>query len=89
MNGSKTGTLVEDITAVVAYSIDTCIDQCVAYNVAGGTCNAVTYGANVTLALERGGIQGNCFLKNQRGATNVADNSGQVESAFLSSPSSG
>jgi hypothetical protein len=84
MDGLNGGT-VDDLTAVVAYSIDACIDQCDAYNVAGGSCEAVTYGANITLALSRGGIQGNCFLKDQRGASNVADNSGQVEAAFLSS----
>lgn len=86
MDGFNSGT-VTDLTAIVAYSIDSCIDQCVAYNVAGGSCQAVTYGANITLALSRGGIQGNCFLKDQRGASDVADNSGQVESAYLSSSS--
>ncbi|KAJ9616675.1 hypothetical protein H2200_000394 [Cladophialophora chaetospira] len=86
MDGFRSGT-VTDLTAVVAYSIDACIDQCVAYNVAGGSCGAVTYGANITLALSRGGIQGNCFLKDQRGASNVGDDSGQVEAAFLSSSS--
>ncbi|KIW96132.1 uncharacterized protein Z519_03199 [Cladophialophora bantiana CBS 173.52] len=81
------GGTVTDLTAVVAYSIDACIDQCAAYNVAGGDCEAVVYGANITLALSRGGIQGNCFLKSDRGAKNTADNSGQVEAAYLSGSS--
>ncbi|EXJ62098.1 hypothetical protein A1O7_02531 [Cladophialophora yegresii CBS 114405] len=82
---SFSGGTVEDITAVVAYSIESCIDQCAAYNVAGGPCGAVVYGANITLALSRGGVQGNCFLKSERGAENIFDNSGQVEAAYLSS----
>ncbi|KIW24674.1 uncharacterized protein PV07_10376 [Cladophialophora immunda] len=83
MNGGA----VVDLTAVIAYSIDACIDQCAAYNVAGGDCEAVVYGANITLALSRGGIQGNCFLKSDRGAKNTVDNSGQVEAAYLSAAS--
>ncbi|ETI20027.1 hypothetical protein G647_09042 [Cladophialophora carrionii CBS 160.54] len=82
---SFSGGTVADITAVVAYSIESCIDQCAAYNVAGGPCEAVVYGANITLALSRGGVQGNCFLKTDRGAENFSDNSGQVEAAYLSS----
>ncbi|KIY00508.1 uncharacterized protein Z520_04193 [Fonsecaea multimorphosa CBS 102226] len=77
------GGSVVDLTAVIAYSIDECIDQCAANNIAGDGCQAVVYGANITLALSRGGIQGNCFLKNDRGAENSVDNSGQVEAAYL------
>jgi hypothetical protein len=79
------GGTVTDLTAVIAYSIEGCIDQCAAYIVAGGSCEAVVYGANITLALSRGGVQGNCFLKSNRGAENTVDNSGQVEAAYLSS----
>ncbi|KIW78739.1 hypothetical protein Z517_08578 [Fonsecaea pedrosoi CBS 271.37] len=84
---SFSGGTVVDLTAVIAYSIEACVDQCAAYNVAGGNCEAVVYGANITLALSRGGIQGNCFLKSDRGEENIADNSGQVEAAYLLSAS--
>lgn len=83
VDGADGGT-VEDLTAVISYSIHDCIDSCVAYNIAGGSCEAVVYGANITLALSRGGVQGNCFLKTEPGAQDTADNSGQVEAAFLS-----
>ncbi|KIW70417.1 hypothetical protein PV04_02688 [Phialophora macrospora] len=82
---SISGGTVVDLTAIVAYSIEGCIDQCAAYNVAGGSCEAVVYGANITLALSRGGVQGNCFLKSEPGATNTLDSSGQVEAAYLTS----
>jgi len=80
------GGLVEDInTGTVTYSIEACIDGCVGNNIGGGGCTAVTYGANVTLALTRTseGISGNCFYKTQRAADFVSDNSGQILSAFL------
>ncbi|OAP58340.1 hypothetical protein AYL99_07430 [Fonsecaea erecta] len=76
---------VYDLDAVIAYSVQSCIDQCVENNLSGGGCQAVVYGANITLALSRSGITGNCFLKNDRGAQNSVDNSGQVEAAYASS----
>jgi hypothetical protein len=68
---------------VLATSIETCIDQCATQRYAGGNCSAVSYGANITQALNRGGVQGNCFLKDQRSAVGQVDLSGQQEAAFL------
>ncbi|KAK5077579.1 hypothetical protein LTR24_009501 [Lithohypha guttulata] len=75
---------VDDLNdGVVATSIEACIDACAGIAIGGGGCTAVTYGANITLALSRGRITGNCFLKNQRPETLTVDNSGQIVSAFL------
>lgn len=61
------GGTVEDLNSgLVATSIEACIDLCVGAEIGGSTCTAVTYSANITTALDRGGITGNCFLKNQR-----------------------
>jgi hypothetical protein len=84
------GGSVVDIEAVIATSMESCIDQCAAYsNANGGVCRAVTYGANITRALARGGISGNCFLKTQKGIKDLADGSGQEEGAYLASYSVG
>jgi hypothetical protein len=74
---------VVNIQNVIATSIEACIDQCAAQRYAGGNCSAVSYGANITLALSRGGVQGNCFLKDQRSVVGQLDVSGQQEGAFL------
>ena len=75
--------LVEDLSVVLEYSLIECIVQCAVYSLNNRrACMAVTYGANITSAQTRG-VGGNCFLKSARGANPVADNSGQVESAFL------
>jgi hypothetical protein len=72
-----------DIQTVLATSIDACIDSCAAQRFSGGNCSAVSYGANITLALSRGGVPGNCFLKDQRGLVDRKDTSGQEIAAYL------
>jgi hypothetical protein len=78
-------TLVRDLnTGLVASSIEACIDLCIGAAIGSSTsssCTAVTYGANITLALSRGGITGNCFLKNERARDFLLDQS-DVVSAF-------
>ncbi|QDS77718.1 hypothetical protein FKW77_004191 [Venturia effusa] len=78
------GKAVVDVQNVLATSLQACIDQCASQRYAGSNCSAVAYGANITQALARGGVQGNCFLKDQRSAIAQADSSGQQEAAFLS-----
>lgn len=81
-SGSVTS-VVEDLSVVLEYSLIECIVQCAVHSLNNRrACMAVAYGANITLAQNRG-VGGNCFLKSARGANPVADNSGQVESAFL------
>ena len=78
------GGIVWDLTAVLASSIDSCIDQCVAWTFANeATCKAVTYGANRTLVLSRGEVSGACFLKTQRASHDTIERGGQLESAYL------
>lgn len=74
---------VIDITRSVAYSIEDCIDECAANRVGGGNCTALSYGANITLALERGGIAGNCALKDQRSLENITDTTEQEATAWM------
>jgi hypothetical protein len=83
--GITPDTLVRDLnTGLVASSIEACIDLCIGAAIGGSTCTSVTYGANITLALSRGGITGNCFLKNERAEKFLLDQS-EVVSAFTSS----
>jgi hypothetical protein len=83
------GSKVKDLRAFIATSLEACIDQCAAdRSTHVSNCSAVSYGANITLALSRGGINGNCFLKDQRSVTPNIDNSGQEESAFLADTTS-
>lgn len=79
INGGK---VIDLNKGLIATSIEACIDLCVGAYVGGAQCNAVTYGANITRALSRGGVSGNCFLKNARAAQFSPDNSGNVVSAF-------
>ncbi|KAH8655803.1 hypothetical protein BX600DRAFT_515493 [Xylariales sp. PMI_506] len=55
--GSSGGTIVS------AWTIDSCIDQCVQYNLNGNTetCNGATWNGNLTSSIPANG--GNCFLK--------------------------
>lgn len=82
--GINGGTVI-DLTpkGTLADSIQACIDACVASTLGGTTCKACSYGANITLALQRGGIVGNCFLKNQRAASLSIDSTGQAITAYL------
>jgi hypothetical protein len=87
------GGTVRDIQAVLATSLESCIDQCELWNneqAQNGivydpdkTCKAVSYGANIQLALSRSGIYGNCFLKTQTSAKPYDDFSGQQEVAYI------
>jgi hypothetical protein len=82
------GSRVVDLRALIATSLEACIDQCAAdRSTRVSNCSAVSYGANITLALSRGGINGNCFLKDQKSVNPIVDNSGQEESAFLADAS--
>jgi hypothetical protein len=73
---------VEDLSVVLAYSLQQCIDQCAVYSINNSPgCMAVTYGANVTAAQGRG-LGGNCFLKSSRGAEDLSDTSGQAQAAY-------
>ena len=81
-SGSVTSS-VEDLSTVLEYSLEQCIEQCAVYSINNSPgCVAVTYGANVTLAQGRG-YGGNCWLKSARGASNLADTSGQEQAAYL------
>lgn len=83
VTGTDGGTVDDLNDGVLATSIESCIDACAGNALGGGGCTAVTYGANITAALARGGITGNCFFKDQRAQTFVDDTSGQVISAYL------
>jgi hypothetical protein len=64
VNGSGT---VKDIAALIAYSINDCMEMCVGYNSgrnnygSGETCAVVSFVANMSVWLSR--YDGNCFLK--------------------------
>jgi hypothetical protein len=61
------GSLVVDLISVIADSFDGCIDQCVVYTKQGGTaCKAVSYGANITLALSRPRYSSELLLKKSK-----------------------
>jgi hypothetical protein len=92
------GGYVRDLEIVIADSIESCVDQCVAWNVEQaekGTadeqyyCRAVSYDADVQGALAQPGIHGNCFLKNQRAVEGVKAESGHEVSAYLIEETSG
>jgi len=78
------GSEVQDLnTGVVATSIEGCIDACVGNALGGGGCAAVTYDLNITKALSRGGVTGNCFLKDQRAEELLSYGVGVAVSAYL------
>lgn len=63
------GGIVHDLKEVTVYTFEACMDACVSYNgklSSGDTkCAAVTYNANLTLALTS--HTGNCYLKDAMG----------------------
>ena len=62
---------VQDLHRITVYSFESCMDNCAAYN----RCEALTYGANLTLELNLNGA--NCFMKSARGTGSVDTSYGQ------------
>ena len=63
---------VQDISDVITYTFEACMDRCDRWNSKGETpaCRAVTYDQNLTSSVSHNG--GNCVLKSTSGATDPA-----------------
>ncbi len=66
-------TNVTDLKVLTSYTFESCMDACADYNDglkgadADTPCRAITYNANLTLAIEVTDHAGNCWLKNAKG----------------------
>lgn len=82
---------VSDIGFATVYTFEDCIQKCVDFNIknkngkTGKKCAALTYGANLTDALEVKHLGANCWLKDKRGKSSGGGGA-ELGSAALAGP---